>query len=690
MKAFIRSFLILVSLSASVLHAQEKSLIVVSLPDNQPLSGVTFYDSDSVLIAISDPWGYVHLNLSAYSEDDSLLIGKHGYAPWTLKKSALLGMDSIRFFRPGTTLSEVIVQAPTLCEELERLFSKIDFFKEDQEYHLNYRKYTSYMDKRFVGDYEINIIFGENITKTKSSILLKNRISNYVLPTPLLEDQFGYIIFSELKANWDFLSKKLCQLELLSLSEDESLSTISYRGEGLSGKISYSENSISFLSLNTQNTSTEYVINNNIPNIILKNSYYKLEKDTFLLQYFILPQNNNTNILPDIQNKFYNDYINKIDDINIDFIIKNLIEKSNTIKNGAFDLKIKEYNNEKLDKIINKLYKFSKNDYIDFNSYFIIDGELKKYQVIYNGNQTILKNNKKSKIYDYNEYGIPINKKHIFEPLIRTSHFFSSFTQNGDFYLRDTVIENIDYKYLLKISNDPYLNLKNLRYLFFDSSFIVKKIVERQYTSNIDYWEIDLSIDNLIYNSSKVSKEFISHNLVRNTKTLYKKTPRRRTRLYRKYEKIIDKKILNSENSINDISNNQHLDSLLSSTPILEKQGHETENSNYTLFYFWYNACLYCKQLYPDIASLHTSFQNKVRFYGVNPIDKIPEFVEEGWSVKGMNFPTYFAARALTNHFDVVAYPQVVLINANGEVIYMANGYDQLKNELPNILSNLK
>ncbi len=101
----------------------------------------------------------------------------------------------------------------------------------------------------------------------------------------------------------------------------------------------------------------------------------------------------------------------------------------------------------------------------------------------------------------------------------------------------------------------------------------------------------------------------------------------------------------------------------------------ETEKGKVVLFDFWFIGCPPCWVKFPELEALYLKYQKdpRVVIYAVNrPMkqDK-PGRLFTAIEEKGHHFPVLAGTQEGMDAFGVYVYPTVVLLNANGEVVYM-------------------
>jgi peroxiredoxin len=96
---------------------------------------------------------------------------------------------------------------------------------------------------------------------------------------------------------------------------------------------------------------------------------------------------------------------------------------------------------------------------------------------------------------------------------------------------------------------------------------------------------------------------------------------------------------------------------------------------------FWYSTCAPCKKELPAFAAVQAEFGDKVRFVGVDTLP--PSDHEEAFARdKGVQYELlYDPDGALTTAVGVAAFPQTLIINAQGIIIQQTGELTQAKLE---------
>lgn len=93
------------------------------------------------------------------------------------------------------------------------------------------------------------------------------------------------------------------------------------------------------------------------------------------------------------------------------------------------------------------------------------------------------------------------------------------------------------------------------------------------------------------------------------------------------------------------------------------------------LFDFWFISCPPCWKKFPDLQRVHEKYKNNpdVEIYAVNrPMrSDHPNALFERIEDKGYSFPVLRGTQEVMDAFDVYKYPTVIILDRNGEIVFM-------------------
>lgn len=116
----------------------------------------------------------------------------------------------------------------------------------------------------------------------------------------------------------------------------------------------------------------------------------------------------------------------------------------------------------------------------------------------------------------------------------------------------------------------------------------------------------------------------------------------------------------------------------------------KNSKSNLILVDFWFVSCIPCLNSMPSLQELHNKYSDEgLEVIGINCHDKDEiENVTIKINELGINYKNYFSSKALCDFLNIKAFPSIILINSEGEILY--SGLYISKDEIENlILSNL-
>lgn len=94
---------------------------------------------------------------------------------------------------------------------------------------------------------------------------------------------------------------------------------------------------------------------------------------------------------------------------------------------------------------------------------------------------------------------------------------------------------------------------------------------------------------------------------------------------------------------------------------------------------FWYRSCLPCIKAMPELAQLQREFKNDLVVIGVNDRDEQDQ-VEDFLKYKKVNYPsTYKSELHISNSLKINAFPTTIIIDKNGNMVFMETGFDKGK-----------
>ena len=103
--------------------------------------------------------------------------------------------------------------------------------------------------------------------------------------------------------------------------------------------------------------------------------------------------------------------------------------------------------------------------------------------------------------------------------------------------------------------------------------------------------------------------------------------------------------------------------------------------SRFIILDFWYTSCYPCIKCIPSVNRIYDAFRDKgVRVFGVNPIDnpatqkaRLEKFLLHN----PMSYPTLMLDASLKEDFPIRAYPTLIILDHQGQVIYNESGCSQ-------------
>lgn len=106
---------------------------------------------------------------------------------------------------------------------------------------------------------------------------------------------------------------------------------------------------------------------------------------------------------------------------------------------------------------------------------------------------------------------------------------------------------------------------------------------------------------------------------------------------------------------------------------------------------FWYRGCLPCLKAIPDLISLQEEFKDDLIIIGINDFDNQKDVIDY-FNFKGVNYAsTYKIKSFLYKKMNIVAFPTIILINRNNDIISIHSGHSssEMKKIRKKIIKNL-
>lgn len=101
---------------------------------------------------------------------------------------------------------------------------------------------------------------------------------------------------------------------------------------------------------------------------------------------------------------------------------------------------------------------------------------------------------------------------------------------------------------------------------------------------------------------------------------------------------------------------------------------------------FWATWCPPCRAEMPDMQKIHEDGEGKVLAVNLTHTEKSPDDAGEFAEELGLSFPILLDSKgALSEQFNVVAYPTSYMIDSDGRIQFVAMGamnYDMMRREL--------
>ncbi len=94
---------------------------------------------------------------------------------------------------------------------------------------------------------------------------------------------------------------------------------------------------------------------------------------------------------------------------------------------------------------------------------------------------------------------------------------------------------------------------------------------------------------------------------------------------------------------------------------------------------YWFIACYPCIKSIPFLNKLHSTFsKDEVMVLGVNVIDEKEEEIKKFIEYNKVKYPIFISRE---NPYNVSAFPTIVVLNREREIIYTSSGYNKQKEE---------
>lgn len=110
---------------------------------------------------------------------------------------------------------------------------------------------------------------------------------------------------------------------------------------------------------------------------------------------------------------------------------------------------------------------------------------------------------------------------------------------------------------------------------------------------------------------------------------------------------------------------------------------------------FWYQSCLPCVRAMPFLEKMHNTYKDKgLVVLGLNPFDKKKESLAIFVEKHKLTYPTLLIdVKTASEGYKVWGYPHLFLINREGKIVFIKNGYHQsmnksLEKEIRKVLEN--
>lgn len=105
---------------------------------------------------------------------------------------------------------------------------------------------------------------------------------------------------------------------------------------------------------------------------------------------------------------------------------------------------------------------------------------------------------------------------------------------------------------------------------------------------------------------------------------------------------------------------------------------------------FFFKSCYPCVQAIPGLESLLRKYKMKgLTIIGIDAVDKDKEALKHFVSISGISYPIFIDEGDVSHDYQVTSCPTLYLINKQGEIIFVENGFDESSgSELENIIKD--
>jgi thiol-disulfide isomerase/thioredoxin len=689
------------------------------------------FDKTVQKICIQSSASNVSLDTTEYPLDSALVIKAQGYQELSMALRQITTFDTIKLEKKSFLLNEVLIRPLSPNEVINQILSKRDYTTNRNEvFRVElFNKYKNRSSKS-VGHFSGFVKLASKGKEFKEFELNKIKFVSSEPGTQILREGYLKVLLSSIffnDHNMVFIDdfKKLTWSWSPYTQEsdfDEIFTTISYKNRIDTIFLRYLFNDYRLVSIIkktyhedksqkglNQKAETVYLLNeeNHFPLLFSTQSVGSLDDgkiswsdttDVIISESGSLQKRNSTF---DVENEFFRDYQKKLNDSRLERLLNELDSANDQIRNGRLSAKVK---------FVSTVYKmneeysvetfFNKIEEIDFNSMFWVKHQKRNFETIYNGSQVIIDKNNKLTVYDYQEYGNPESIRNLFEPIVRTRHFFSKYREviiEKDVTITDTVIANQKLSVLYMPCQFDFMDYLDHVYIYFiPETKLIVGLKEIQELEDKHYWENIIFIENYEFNNDKFLDLFSTSSLSKG-KIVKFKNPSIRIRRKNKYMKVINKILQNKPSGgdqnkfISAIENNQidtsYLNIMLANTPYLDSKSSNNKNG-LKIYFAWYNSCFYCKKLFPLLHKINSEYGSNVEIIGINTVDKIEEFIEEGWKDVLTFSKTYYDSEQIGDLLEINAYPTVIATDSDGKIIFRGEGYKEIESKLRLALKN--
>lgn len=92
---------------------------------------------------------------------------------------------------------------------------------------------------------------------------------------------------------------------------------------------------------------------------------------------------------------------------------------------------------------------------------------------------------------------------------------------------------------------------------------------------------------------------------------------------------------------------------------------------------FWATWCTYCKAAFPDLGELRENFNNEIVFVAPT-LESVDVLNESGYAE---DYDFLYSTQTYPEHFQVKAYPTLVILDKEMNVVYTMEGAGDINNE---------